>query len=307
MMKGGNNDMKKLAISFCISALLLGGLAGCGNGNDNGNNNNNNNNNVNEGALGLNNSNDVRGYGGFSDGDFGANEAGNQLRSFNNDKYGREDGNYGRGIVGDNRPGMVDDDGILNDNDENRAHFNHRKNYHGENFNRNANNQRFGSFHDDGDVRDNGRRYNDVDQNMIRKRNDHRNNDRIRGQNVNNENERSYFDGKDGRLAREISKSLAGVEGIRNSHVIVYENDIIIGVEHDGNKEKIKRAIRNRVKKRAEDRDIHIVTDRENVKNIRGLNRRLESGEPFEALGETVDEILNSLGNAVQRPFEQTR
>ena len=49
------------------------------------------------------------------------------------------------------------------------------------------------------------------------------------------------------------------------------------------------------------------MTDRDQVNNVRGMNNRLEMGEPIEEIGATINDMLEDLGNAVQRPFERSR
>lgn len=321
------------------ATLLLAGLAGCGNGN------NTNNNNVNENASGLNykdrtmdqtgfglydegdrgfrvddgrgdnrinnNATRNRGFGvqnGTEDGRFGTRHDGARLerkgtRGFNQQntsKYGnRNMTGFERGIVGNNRPGMVDKDGVLNRDDKFRnSNFHMRGNngFRGSNTGINKNDDRFGSFNFDND---NGNRNNVINRKGMD------NNVRTK-KNFNSQNN-EYYRSKDGRLSREISNLLSGVDGIRNHHVVVHENNIIIGVEHDDDLDGIDQRIRERIKERAGNRNVHIVTEREQLKNIRGLNRRLQSNEPFEELGSTIDNILDDIGDAVKRPFEQSR
>ncbi|MFA9558351.1 YhcN/YlaJ family sporulation lipoprotein [Evansella sp. AB-rgal1] len=107
-----------------------------------------------------------------------------------------------------------------------------------------------------------------------------------------------YYDSEDGQLATRIRDRIGG-----NTPVIVHRNDIIIATENNGDTDNL----RNRVGGLAGERNVHVVTDRNHVRNVRDMDDRLRAGEAFEEIGATFTDMLNDLGNAVQRPFERSR
>ncbi|MDQ0258118.1 hypothetical protein J2S74_005584 [Evansella vedderi] len=116
----------------------------------------------------------------------------------------------------------------------------------------------------------------------------------------------AYFDTEEGQLATRINNSIRG-ENIRDSRVLVHGNDVVIGVDADGDTNELDRNLRNRVGGLAGGRNVHVVTDRDQVRNIRDMDDRLRAGEAFEEIGATFTDMLNDLGNAVQRPFQRSR
>ncbi|ADU29751.1 YhcN/YlaJ family sporulation lipoprotein [Evansella cellulosilytica] len=191
----------------------------------------------------------------------------------------RRDGatGFGRGITGNDRPGMVDENGVVNDRTrEQRGTTGLNRGTNGtRGFNRGTN---------DGTL-NHGKR-----------------NGTTTGQQTRTSD---YFNGEDGRLATNMTDRLSGANGVNDAHVIVHGNDVLVGVDSDNDFND--NTVRDRIGNLSGDRNVHVVTDRERVNDIRGLNDRLRAGEAFEEVGATFNEMLGDLGDAVQRPFERSR
>ncbi|MFA9557195.1 YhcN/YlaJ family sporulation lipoprotein [Evansella sp. AB-rgal1] len=197
----------------------------------------------------------------------------------------RQHRGFGRGITGDDRAGMVDENGVLND-------------FRGK--------QDIGS----GTARTNhgiGARDGQIDGARGFNHRTARNGNVHGTGNTGQANVAGYYNGEDGRLSRRISDRLTTEDGFRNSQVIVHGNDVVIAVENGDDMDDIDNQVNSRVRNLTGDRNVHVVTDREHVRNIRGMNDRLRAGEPFEEIGATFNDMISDLGNAIQRPFERSR
>ncbi|WP_078597322.1 YhcN/YlaJ family sporulation lipoprotein [Evansella clarkii] len=331
--------MKKIALSLTAASMLLTGLAGCGDVNDAGMNDTQSGYNQGRGygnqtGLGVNQretrsgtlqhgyttergvgqgTGQGRGYGTMQGGGagqgtgmgglFGKNAANrNDGTGFagNNRGFGSENRGmigqnnnqgFGRGITGDDRPGMVDEDGILNgrfDRDTTRGQSTGRQH-------RGLMNRGTGQ----GD-----------ELSGLRGQNRMQGNGRTipRGGNVHGQQDGGYYNGEDGRLARRIENTVSRMDAVDDCSVIVNGDDVIVGVDADGRDgSQLDDRIRSKVKDISDDLDVHVVTDEDQVRDVRGMNDRLRAGEPFEEIGATFEDMLQDLGRAVQRPFERSR
>lgn len=121
-------------------------------------------------------------------------------------------------------------------------------------------------------------------------------------------NEFAYPTGYDGAMVQRINTRLADVENIRDSRVIVHEDRILIGVEANGqDTQRIKQDVRRTVGNMVGDKEVIVVTERDQYNQVRTADDRLRGGEAFEEVGATINEMFQDFGRAIQRPFEQTR
>ncbi|MBU9720703.1 MULTISPECIES: YhcN/YlaJ family sporulation lipoprotein [Bacillaceae] len=197
---------------------------------------------------------------------------------------------FGRGITGDNRPGMVDEDGLLNGQ---RA---------------NVTGQNRGTTHNRGiQHRGTGDQINDGATGFFNRQNTNNRTNNMNNRNQNNNTNNAYYNGQDGQLASRINTNLANAGIGDDYHVVVNGNSVIIAVNDDGDTKTIEKNVNNTVSNVRDDLDVHVVTDRDRVNQVRGMNDRLRAGEPFEEIGATFNDMLNDLGDAAQRPFERSR
>lgn len=186
---------------------------------------------------------------------------------------------FSQGITGDDRPGMVDDNGLLNGNlggatrgqeqDLNRG-TRGRDNMHG---------------------------------GTSIPRNQPRNQEGAQGQ----QNGNGYYDSDDGKMARKIEKRVENVNGIEDADVVVNGDDVLIGVETEENNNQLEERVRSAVKKVDDDKEVHVVTEEEGLNRIRDMGNDLRAGEPIEEIGSTFNSMIDDLGDAIQRPFERSR
>ncbi|MBB5173217.1 YhcN/YlaJ family sporulation lipoprotein [Texcoconibacillus texcoconensis] len=176
----------------------------------------------------------------------------------------RNDGNQrGFGITGNDRDGMADDNGIVNNRGITGQH----------------------------------NRDDDLTGTRDRDQVDRKDQEGTRSQNFN----RSEYDGN---TTKRVQNRVADIDGVDESHVIVNGDDVIVAVE-DG--EDVEDEVREQVNKMDDDKNVHVVTDRDQVGQVRDIDEQIQAGEPFEEFGATFNEMLDDLGDAAQRPFERSR
>lgn len=123
-----------------------------------------------------------------------------------------------------------------------------------------------------------------------------------------NEREFAYPNNYDSQTVNRINNRIADVDDVRDSRVIIHGNRIIIGV--DTNKQdaqRIERNIRKNVSNMGEDREVIVVTERDQFNQVRTLDDRLRGGEAIEEIGATIEDMFQDFGRAIQRPFERSR
>ncbi|MBU9713982.1 YhcN/YlaJ family sporulation lipoprotein [Evansella tamaricis] len=291
---------------------------------------------------GLGNTTETRGIGQRNGYNFQQNEAGshglnqgtrgqNRMTGFEA-RENRQHRGFGRGITGNDRPGMVDEDGILNGRRANVTGQNRtlrgqngtigqQGNLRGQNKTHGSQSRSLGN--QNGTLRGQSGTYRGQNEEAQQNRTTTGQNGSTMGFNRSNRgfsngatngqrtshnrnnhgltNNNGYYNGEDGRLARRITSSL----GQGNNHVLVNGNDVIVAVDEDGNANESE--IRNSVGNVRDDLNVHVVSDRDQVRQVRGMNDRLRAGEPFEEIGATFNDMLEDLGNAASRPFERSR
>ncbi|WP_350006495.1 YhcN/YlaJ family sporulation lipoprotein [Shouchella clausii] len=277
--------MKKTALSFICASVLLTGLAGCGTqdnnragmqpntyrnqeANLNGDNNFNNRNYPYYGPNAY-NTNDKT----FFDDNRFSNK--NQRMNRTNNQYNQGRNGYVRGITGNNRPGMVDENGFLN----RRADYGNR----GMNFQRATTNK-------DGNRGINAQRSTNQDGNMR--------------QGMETEEVR-YHRNYDGDRVEEIREEVEKIDGVREARVIINRDDVVVGYEQDEKADDVKQHVENRVRKLAgKGKNVVVSTDNNIYKNMRKMDDKLRSGAAFDDVRDTFTDMMRDLGNAAKRPFQ---
>ncbi|WP_165763715.1 YhcN/YlaJ family sporulation lipoprotein [Halalkalibacter urbisdiaboli] len=191
------------------------------------------------------------------------------------------------GIVGNNRPGMVDEDGLLRGNARDRAGLtNNRTTRQATLDGQTTRNQTVGQTNRTG--RTNMGAQNNGTQGRQGTANYHR----------------DY----DSRTAQQIVSRVQNMNGVDDVRVIVHGNDVVVGIDSDNNNaQQVEQKVERKVKGLVKGKDVHVVTDNDTVGQIRTMDDRLRTGAAFEEVGATFNDMINDLARAVQRPFERSR
>jgi spore cortex protein len=125
----------------------------------------------------------------------------------------------------------------------------------------------------------------------------------------------TYHEDYDGALAERIAKKVNAIRGVDDAHVILEDNNVIVGVDtRENKKEELTKKVRETTAKMAPDRDVKVVSDQKMVNRIENVDDDLRDGRAYTDVETDVrgimDDIVdagNNLGNAIKRPFENNR
>jgi len=108
-------------------------------------------------------------------------------------------------------------------------------------------------------------------------------------------------------LSRRIASHVARLNNVNDASVFTNGNTVVIGATLDRgvrNKQGVEQSIRSTAKHMAPGKNIQVVTDRKMVNRIANVNDRLDNGAPMKEVRSDISGIINDLGNALQRPFQ---
>lgn len=113
------------------------------------------------------------------------------------------------------------------------------------------------------------------------------------------------YSGYDNELSTRLSDRIEKLKNVDDARVIVYGDQIMIAVDtNDRNDADVKDSVRSEVAKVTKQKNISISTDEDVFGRMGDVNNRLEDGNAFEEVQTDVNRILNDIGNAAKRPFE---
>ena len=116
------------------------------------------------------------------------------------------------------------------------------------------------------------------------------------------------YSGYDNELSKRLAKRINKLKNVDDSRVIVYGDQIMIGVDtNDKNDADVKDKVRSEVAKVTKQKNISISTDEDVFGRMGDVNNRLADGNGFEEVQSDVNAILNDIGNAAKRPFENNK
>lgn len=116
------------------------------------------------------------------------------------------------------------------------------------------------------------------------------------------------YSGYDNELSNRLSDRIEKLKNVEDARVIVYGDQIMIAVDtNDRNDADVKDSVRSEVAKVTKQKNISISTDEDVFGRMGDVNNRLEDGSGFEEVQADVNGILNDIGNAAKRPFENNK
>jgi len=111
----------------------------------------------------------------------------------------------------------------------------------------------------------------------------------------------------DSALSHRIASHVARLNKVNNASVFINGHTVVIGVTLDKSvrhKQGVEQSIRSTAKQMAPNKNIQVVTDRKMVNRIADVSDRLDNGTPMKEVRSDISGIINDLGNALQRPFQ---
>lgn len=117
-----------------------------------------------------------------------------------------------------------------------------------------------------------------------------------------------YYKEYDGRLAEQVAKRIEQINGVKNASVVLYEDTALIGIDTSRNDvQNIEKEARNICQSMTNKDNIRVVTDKTDNGRIRDIDTRLRRGSAMDEVGSDIRAIINDLGDAASRPFENNR
>ncbi|MDM5339243.1 YhcN/YlaJ family sporulation lipoprotein [Fictibacillus enclensis] len=124
-----------------------------------------------------------------------------------------------------------------------------------------------------------------------------------------------YDQNYDGALAEKIRDRVNRMNNVDDAHVILNDNNVIVGIDtSENNKKAVDHRVYREVKKLVPNRDVRVTTDDNLVNRIKNVDNNLQNGKTTREVSSDVKGIMSDigkagtdLGNAVKRPFENNR
>ncbi|MED4079419.1 YhcN/YlaJ family sporulation lipoprotein [Halalkalibacterium halodurans] len=191
--------------------------------------------------------------------------------------HGRGPGMGRAGITGNDRPGMVDDNGIINP------------------LNRGRQGAMGGQTHRQGAL---------TQQDRAVPRQEGR--QHLRG--TVTDDQVRYHKDYDGETVQNIVQRVERLDDVEDCRVVAHDGDIVVAVQTRGDQEDVRRDVKRTVEKMTDDdKDVYVVSDADVFDRVRTMDDRLRTGAAWNEVGATFRTMLEDLGRAAQRPFERTR
>lgn len=117
-----------------------------------------------------------------------------------------------------------------------------------------------------------------------------------------------YYKDYDGRLAEQVAKRIEQINGVKNASVILYEDTALVGIDTTRNDvNNVEREARNICQTMTNKDEVRVVSDSKLNGRIRDVDTRLRRGSAMDEVTSDIRAIMNDLGNAAARPFENNR
>ncbi|QQK75647.1 YhcN/YlaJ family sporulation lipoprotein [Salicibibacter cibarius] len=107
----------------------------------------------------------------------------------------------------------------------------------------------------------------------------------------------------------EIQQTVSDMDNVENSHVVVDDDHVLVGVRTSGNNgDETVDNIREELEDET-DKEVYVSDDEDIYDDIRGVENDLAegTGEALDETGATIEGIIEDLSDAAQRPFERSR
>lgn len=121
-------------------------------------------------------------------------------------------------------------------------------------------------------------------------------------------NEVGYYNGGDGEISRKIKNAVEKMDNVDEARVVVTDDNILVAVDtSDRNDAPLKDKITSNLRKIADGRNVQVVTDEGTFTRIRNIDNDIQNGVDRETIESDVGELMDDLGDAIQRPFNGNR
>jgi len=121
-------------------------------------------------------------------------------------------------------------------------------------------------------------------------------------------NEVGYYNRGDGEIAQKVKNSVEKMDNVEDARVIVTDDNVLVAIDtNDRNDKDMKQKVTKELQKMSEGRNIQVYTDDGTFTRIRNIDNDIQNAVDRDVIDTDVNELLNDLGDAVQRPFNNNR
>lgn len=111
-----------------------------------------------------------------------------------------------------------------------------------------------------------------------------------------------------GEKSDKIKTTVEKIDNVDEANVLVTDDNIIVAVDtQDKNDKQVKDQITSKLRKMADGRNIQVVTDEATLTRVRNINNNMENGNDRKTIDTDINNLMNDLGDAIQRPFNGNR
>jgi spore cortex protein len=112
----------------------------------------------------------------------------------------------------------------------------------------------------------------------------------------------------DSRLAQRIENRVERLPNIEDVNVVVYGDTVLVGIDtNDRNDVNVESRVRQSVRGLANGKRVRIVSDENIFRRLGTVNDGIRNGGAIDEFQSDLRGIMNDLGDAMQRPFENNR
>ncbi len=117
-------------------------------------------------------------------------------------------------------------------------------------------------------------------------------------------NEVGYYNRGDGDIARKIQNSVKKMDNVDDARVLVTDDNVLVAINTNNRNDKdIKEKITRQTRKMSDGRNVQVVTDEGTFTRVRNIDNDIQNGVDRDVIDTDVNELLDNLGDAIQRPF----
>ncbi|WLR49993.1 YhcN/YlaJ family sporulation lipoprotein [Bacillus tianshenii] len=116
---------------------------------------------------------------------------------------------------------------------------------------------------------------------------------------------KSYYNNYNGKMAESISRTVSEMNNIDDCRAVVTRDTVLVAVDtNDNNVKDVENKVRAKVEQMANGKNVRVVTDERMYDRVTNIDNRLRDGAGMREVRSDLRGVMDDLGNAITRPFE---
>ncbi|MBU9723376.1 MULTISPECIES: YhcN/YlaJ family sporulation lipoprotein [Bacillaceae] len=115
------------------------------------------------------------------------------------------------------------------------------------------------------------------------------------------------YNTNDGKLVQQIVDQVEGIDGVREAHVVLNEDDLIIAVEATRNITEVRWEVEQYTNNLSNDKNVIVVTNEEVVGQVRALDNELRQREQHDGFDDNIDRMIDDIDRAVRESLDRNQ